>query len=156
MRKRSIPSSTKTGQMTSRNAAARTSVPSDTLGAAFLAANATAKWPMNISSSLPEQCFLQADRHRVVPEPDPEQRAVKILAGDRLAPQLAVQHDASPRSRHPVEGDHIALFRRLQGAHDGRKLGEASLQRLLLGGGRVVANAFFERVGQLLRAQVAH
>src|SRR6266568_783391 len=44
MRKRSTPSSTRTG-----HTAAKTSVPSDALGATFLAANATAKCPMNKS-----------------------------------------------------------------------------------------------------------
>src|SRR5882672_5814368 len=104
MLKRSTPSSTRTGQMTSRNAAASTSVPSDTLGATFLAANATAKWPMNISPSLTEQRFFQAARHRVVAEPDPEQRPIEILAGDGLAPGLT---DASPRSGRPVERDDV-------------------------------------------------
>src|SRR6266571_9000894 len=49
MRKRSTPSSTRTGHTASRNTAAKTSVPSDALGATFLAANATAKCPMNKS-----------------------------------------------------------------------------------------------------------
>src|SRR5438309_11011786 len=60
MRNRSIPSSTSTGHTASTNTAAKTSVPSDTSGAAFLAANATAKWPMNTSIPLPEQRFLKA------------------------------------------------------------------------------------------------
>src|SRR6266516_950146 len=49
MRKRSTPSSTRTGHTASRNTAAKTSVPSDALGATFLAAKATAKCPMNTS-----------------------------------------------------------------------------------------------------------
>src|SRR5712692_2770965 len=156
MRNRSIPSSTSTGHTASRNTAAKTSVPSDVLGAAFLAANATAKWPMNTSTSLPEQRFLQAAGHRAVAEPDPEQRTVKILPDDGLALRLAVQHDTRPGLRQPVERDEIALFRRLQRVHDGDELGQAALQRLLLGGGRVVANAFVQGVGQLPGAEVAH
>src|SRR6266480_2895833 len=49
MRNRSIPSSTRTGHTASRNTAAKTSVPSDALGATFLVAKATAKCPMNTS-----------------------------------------------------------------------------------------------------------
>src|SRR5206468_6583697 len=49
MRNRSIPSSTSSGHTASRNTAAKTSVPSDALGATFLAAKATAKCPMNTS-----------------------------------------------------------------------------------------------------------
>src|SRR5882762_2822167 len=56
MRKRSTPSSTSTGHTTSRNAAAMTRVPSDALGATFLAAKATAKCPMNTYSG----AFVQA------------------------------------------------------------------------------------------------
>src|SRR5256884_774377 len=56
MRNRSIPSSTSTGHTTSRNAAATTRVPSDALGATFLAAKATAKCPMNTYSG----AFVQA------------------------------------------------------------------------------------------------
>src|SRR5881628_3468199 len=56
MRNRSIPSSTRTGHTASRNTAAKTSVPSDALGATFLAANATAKCPMNTYSG----AFVQA------------------------------------------------------------------------------------------------
>src|SRR5436190_732713 len=55
MRNRSIPRTTSTGHTASRNTAAKTSVPSDALGATFLAAKATAKCPMNTSSS--EQGF---------------------------------------------------------------------------------------------------
>src|SRR5439155_23976125 len=51
MRNRSIPSSTRTGHTASRNTAAKTSVPSDALGATFLAAKATAKCPLNTSNS---------------------------------------------------------------------------------------------------------
>src|SRR5882762_6807547 len=58
MRNRSTPRSTRTGHTASRNTAAKTSVPSDTFGATLLAAKATAKCPMNRSSS--EQGFLQA------------------------------------------------------------------------------------------------
>src|SRR5712691_8707328 len=132
MRNRSIPSSTSTGHTASRNTAAKTSVPSDVLGAAFLVANATAKWPMNMSIVLPEQRFLQAAGHRVAAEPDPEQRTVEILPDDGLALRLAVQHDARPGPWQPVERDEIALFRRLQRVHDGDELGLAGLQRLLL------------------------
>src|SRR5712692_6808248 len=46
---------------------------------------------MNTSTSLPEQRFLQAAGHRVVAEPDPEQRTVKILADDGLALRLALR-----------------------------------------------------------------
>src|SRR5467141_1424163 len=49
MRNRSTPRSTSTGHTASRNTAAKTSVPSDALGATFLAAKATAKCPMNTS-----------------------------------------------------------------------------------------------------------
>src|SRR5438445_634710 len=59
MRKRSTPSNTSTGHTTSRNAAAITSVPSEAFGTTFFVAKATAKWPMNTSSS--EQGFLQAE-----------------------------------------------------------------------------------------------
>src|SRR5689334_18499853 len=115
MRKRSIPSRTSTGQTTSRNAAARTSVPSDAFGAAFFAANATAEWPTNNSSS--EQRLLQAFRRRGPAQPHPEQDAVENLPGDRLAARLAVQHDARPRPGQPVERDQVAFLRRLQRAH---------------------------------------
>src|SRR5689334_14679743 len=103
MRKRSIPSSTSTGQTTSRNAAAMTRVPSEALGATFFVANATAKWPMNTSSSLPEQRLFQAARHRIVAQPDPEQRAVEVLAGNGLAPGLAIERDMHSGSGEPVE-----------------------------------------------------
>src|ERR1044072_9885862 len=58
MRNRSIPKSTSTGHTASRNTAAKTRVPSDALGTTLLAAKATAKCPMNTSSS--EGSFLQA------------------------------------------------------------------------------------------------
>src|SRR5215467_3662503 len=135
MRKRSMPSSTSTGQTMSRKAAARTSVPSDTLGAAFFAANATAKWPMNTLRSLTQQRLLQALLRRFVAQPDPEQRAVEVLAGDDLASRLAVQHDPRPRSRDPVERDQVALLRRLQRVHDGGELGKAAAQGFALGRG---------------------
>src|SRR5882672_6107316 len=106
MRKRSIPRSTRIGHTTSRKAAARTIVPSDALGATFFAANATAKWPMNISSPLSEQRFLETAGHRVVAQPDPQKRAVEILAGDGLALCVAVEHHARAGSRQPVERDH--------------------------------------------------
>src|SRR5256884_3112004 len=57
MRNRSIPKSTSTGHTASRNTAAKTRVPSDALGTTLLAAKATAKCPMNRSSS--ERSFLQ-------------------------------------------------------------------------------------------------
>src|SRR6267378_1085915 len=103
MRKRSTPSSTSTGHTTSRNAAAMTRVPSEAFGATFFVAKATAKWPMNISSSLPEQRSFQAARHRVVAEPDPEQRTVEILTCNGLSPRLAVQQDVRSRAGEPVE-----------------------------------------------------
>src|SRR5712691_4031237 len=56
MRNRSIPRRTSTGHTASRNTAAKTSVPSDALGATFLAAKATAKCPMNTYSG----AFVQA------------------------------------------------------------------------------------------------
>src|SRR5215472_8807337 len=117
MRNRSTPRSTSTGQTTSRKAAATTKVPSDTFGAAFFAANATAKWPMNISPSS-EQRPLQALLRRIVAEPDPQQRPVEVLADDDTAARLAVQHDARPRPRDPVEGDQVALLRGLDRIHD--------------------------------------
>src|SRR5438094_1088248 len=143
MRNRSIPRSTSTGHTASRNTAAKTSVPSDAWGATLLAAKATAKCPMNTSSS--EQGFLQAAGDQVFAEPDPEQRAVEIFSGDGLALRFTVHHDARPGLRHPVERDDIALFRRPERVHDGDELGQTILQRLLLAGGRVVANAFVER-----------
>src|SRR5262245_38767547 len=100
MRKRSMPISTSTGQTTSRNAAATTSVPSETLGAAFFAANATAKCPMNTSTSS-QQSLLQALLRRLLSDPDPQQRAIEILAFDDLAARLAVQDDARSASRKP-------------------------------------------------------
>src|SRR5882724_1133887 len=156
MRKRSTPRSTKTGQMTSRKAAARTIVPSDALGATFFAANATAKWPMNTSFPPSEQGLFQSFFGRIVAEPDSEQRAVEILAGDRLAPGLAVQHDQRAQCGKPVERDHVALFRRTQCGHDGAELDHASLQGFLLGGGRVLSDTLVERIDQLLCAQSAH
>src|SRR6267378_7549136 len=119
MRKRSTPRSTKTGQMTSRKAAARTIVPSDALGATFFAANATAKWPMNISSPLSEQRFLETAGHRVVAQPDPQKRAIEIFPGDGFAFRLAVEHYPRAGAGQPVERDHVALLRQLQRAHDG-------------------------------------
>src|SRR5690242_16624415 len=156
MRKRSIPSSTSTGQTTSRNAAAMTRVPSEVLGATFFVANATAKWPMNTSPSLPEQRLFQAARHRIAAQPDPEQRAVEVLADDGLALGLAVEDDARSGSGQPVERDHVALLRGLQRVHDGGKLGQAPAQGLTLRGGCVVADALLERIDQLLGAQRPH
>src|SRR6267142_217094 len=156
MRKRSTPRSTKTGQMTSRKAAARTIVPSDALGATFFAANATAKWPMNILSSLSEQRFLEAARYRIVAEPDAQQCAIEILAGDRRALRLAVEEYARSRSGQPVERNHVALFPRAKRVHYRDEFGHARFQGFLLGGRRVVADSFVERVGELLRTQVAH
>src|SRR5262245_52311499 len=46
---RSTPSATSTGHSTSANRPARNSTPSDSRGAARLAARPTAKWPMNIA-----------------------------------------------------------------------------------------------------------
>src|SRR5215467_1371170 len=155
MRKRSTPSSTSTGQTTSRNAAATISVPSETFGAAFFAPNATAKWPMNISSSS-QQRLLQLLLRGLVAEPDPQQRPVEILAGDDLAARLAVQHDSRSRSRDPVERDQVALLRRLDGIHDGGELGEPIGQRLPLHRSGVRVYAHFERIDQLLRAHAAH
>src|SRR5882672_4025838 len=97
MRKRSTPSSTSTGHTTSRNAAAMTRVPSDTLGATFFEAKATAKWPMNTLPSLAEHGFLQGGVDRLLSEPDPEESHEKILPGVRFSPSLAV--DGYPRSR---------------------------------------------------------
>src|SRR5262249_19982059 len=154
MRNRSTPRSTSTGHTTSRKAAANTSVPSDTFGAAFFAANATAKWPMNISTS--QQCPLQALLRRVLAEPDPEQGAVEVLAGDGLAARAAVQGYSRPRVGKPVERDQVAFLRRLDGVHDGGELVQAALERLLLGCGGVFADSLVERIGQLLRVHVAH
>src|SRR6266849_4893811 len=154
MQNRSIPSSTSTGQTASRNTAAKTSVPSDALGATFLAAKATAKWPMNTSPS--EQGFLQAAGYRVVAEPNPEQRTVEILACDGLSPGLAVQHHARPGAGDPVERDDITLLRRVQRVHGCGQLGETVLQSFLLDGRGVVADTFVERVRELLCAQLAH
>src|SRR5262245_59381396 len=155
MRKLSTPSSTITGQTTSRNAAATISVPSETFGATFFAPNATAKWPMNISSSS-QQRLLQALLRRIVADPDPQQGPVEVLADDDLAARLAVQHDSRPRSRDPVERYQVALLRRLDGIHDGGELGEAIGQRLPLRGSSVRVYAHLERVDQLLRAHAAH
>src|SRR5262245_45879099 len=156
MRKRSIPASTSTGHTTSRNAVARTSVPSDALGATFFAAKATAKWPMNTSSSLPEQRLLEALLRRVVAQPDLEQCAIEILARDGLAPGLAVQHYAGSRSRQPVERDQVPFLRRLQRVHDGDELAHPLAERFPLRGGGVVSDAELERLGQLLGGEVAH
>src|SRR5260370_35868391 len=81
MRKRSTPRSTSTGHTASRNAAAITRVPSDTLGATFFEAKATAKWPMNISIALPEHGLLEVGVDRFAAEPDLQQRGVKIPPG---------------------------------------------------------------------------
>src|SRR5262252_8579709 len=121
MRNRSTPRSTSTGHTTSRKAAATTSVPSDTFGAAFFAANATAKWPINISPAS-QQRLLEAFLRRVVAEPDPQQRPVEVLSGDDLAARLAVQGYSRPRAGEPVERDQVAFLRRLDCVHDGGEL----------------------------------
>src|SRR5688572_12883664 len=90
MATRSRPMSRNTGQTKSTSSQAMNSVPSDTFGATGLAASATAKWPMNMLGA--EQRLLQVVLHRLVAQPDPEQRAVEILAGDRRAGRLALDH----------------------------------------------------------------
>src|SRR6267142_1070947 len=117
MRKRSTPRSTKTGQMTSRKAAARTIVPSDASGATFFAANATAKWPMNILSSLSEQRFLEAARYRIVAEPDAQECAIEILAGRRVVADSFVERVGElvrTQVAHQAHGD---ALRARQGEH---------------------------------------
>src|SRR6266508_2254448 len=99
MRNRSIPRSTSTGHTASRNTAAKTSVPSEALGATFFAAKATAKWPTNISSPLAEHGLLEVGVDRFPAEPDLQQRGVKVLPGDRRAPGRPVHRDPCSRFR---------------------------------------------------------
>src|SRR5713226_2935438 len=133
MRKRSTPRSTSTGQTASRNAVAITKVPSDTLGATFFEAKATAKWPMNISIALPEHGLFEVGVDRFPAEPDLQQRGVKILPGDRLAAGRAVHRDPGSRLRQEIERDHGLLLRAADFSHDGSQGGDPLFERGDLG-----------------------
>src|SRR5713226_8363128 len=133
MRKRSTPRSTSTGHTASRNAAAITKVPSDTLGATFFEAKATAKWPMNISVALPEHGLFEVGVDRFPAEPDLQQCGVKILPGNRLAPGRAVHSDPGSRLRQKIERDHRLFVRAPDFSHDGSQGVDPSLERGDLG-----------------------
>src|SRR5437899_12796310 len=128
MRNRSIPRSTSTGHTASRNTAAKTSVPSDAWGATLLAAKATAKCPVNTSSS--EQGFLQAAGDRVFDEPDPEQRAGEIFSGDGLARRFTVHPYVLRGLQYSVKRHNSAFTRRLERSHGADYLVQTIPQRL--------------------------
>src|SRR5437763_17034545 len=91
MRNRSIPKSTSTGHTASRNTAAKTRVPSDALGTTLLAAKATAKCPMNRSSS--ERSFLQvADSGAFVQAREDELAMAERFCGGEPAVRGAQHH----------------------------------------------------------------
>src|ERR1044071_2345694 len=106
---RSSPIRRKSGHTRSTHSQAKNRVPSDTDGAAGLAAKATGKWPMNTDSGA-EQRFFQVFLDRSVAEPDAKQRAVEVLALDRPARGLRVDHKLR-RAPGPVEHDGHTLLR---------------------------------------------
>jgi len=63
------------------------------------------------SPGLAKHAFLEVAVHRLVAQPDPEQRAIEIIACDRLAARLAVHHHARPGLGQEVEQDGIAGLR---------------------------------------------
>src|SRR5262245_19700150 len=79
----------------------------------------------------PEQRLLQIVLHRLVAEPDAQQRAVEILALDRAAGGLAVDHDLRVLAG-PVERDAHALLRFPRSSQDGAQLLHARLDRFCL------------------------
>src|SRR4029078_4790430 len=80
--------------------------------------------------SAAEQRFLEIVLHRVLAEPDAQQRAVEILAGDRLPARLAVDGHDRAGTRLPVEQHGHPLLRFLELAHDRRKVSNPRLARL--------------------------
>src|SRR3954468_20960643 len=120
---RSSPAIRKSGQARSTHWQAKKRVPSDTDGAAGLAAKAIAKWPMNTDSAA-EQRFLEVFLDRFVPEPDAKHAEVEVLALDRRAGGLALDHQLR-RGPVPVERDGHAFFRLLDRGHGGAELPHA-------------------------------
>src|SRR5436190_13437371 len=79
------------------------------------------------TGSAAEERLLQVVLHRLVAEPDAQQRAVEVLAGDRLAHRRAV--DREPRgAAGPVERDGHALLRLLDLGDQVHQLLEARLE----------------------------
>src|SRR5882762_8761523 len=155
MRKRSTPSSTSTGHTTSRNAAATTRVPSDTLGATFFEAKATAKWPMNTLPPVAEHGFLQVGVDRLLSEPDPEESCEKILPRNRFSPSLAVDGDPRSRLREEIKRDDRFFLRAPDLVHGADQRIDALLQRCEFGLGAVGPDASLESVGELPGSEVA-
>src|SRR4051794_15869858 len=120
MRTRSMPSSRNIGQSRSTSSQAMNSVPSETEGAARLAAKATAKWPMNTRSGRPEERFLHVGRDRPFAEPDPQKRGKEIIAGNLLRLDRAVDEQRRAGARRKVQHDRRA-FLRLADALDRRE-----------------------------------
>src|SRR5215213_4425570 len=158
MRTVSMPSSTSTGQMRSTSAQAMNRVPSDTEGAARFATKATAKWPINIDSSClarqSQQGFLEILLHRLVAEPDAQQRAVEVLAFDGRPGGFAVDQHLG-RLAVPFERDGHSLLRFLDLGHGARELLHLRLERLGVGLGMVGADSVGQRFAELLGAHVA-
>src|SRR3954454_796357 len=141
---RSSPATTKSGQARSTHWQAKKSVPRDTDGAAGLAAKATAKWPMNTDSAA-EQRFLEVFLDRLFAEPDSKQGAVEVLAVDRPAGRLALDHQLRC-GPVPVERDGHALFRLLHRRHGCAELLDARLERFRLRFAVVLLDARRERI----------
>src|SRR4051812_28798393 len=150
---RSSPATTKSGQARSTHWQAKKRVPSDTDGAAGLAAKATAKWPMNTDSAA-EQRFLEVFLDRLFAEPDAKQAAVEIFAFDRPARGLALDHQLR-RAPAPVERDGHALFRLLHRRHGCAELLDARLKRVRLRFAVVLLDAGGERIDELFGTHLA-
>src|SRR6266853_2086865 len=120
MRNRSTPTSTSTGHTASRNTAAKTSVPSDALGATFLAAKATAKCPMNTSSSGAQPGTVQTQFARAELDPfvDPHTRHLdrKRLYGEkRQRGQQGFPHRVNSGAFVQAREDELAMSERFRG-----------------------------------------
>src|SRR4051812_29504306 len=150
---RSTPANTKSGQTRSTHWQAKKRVPRDTDGAAGLAAKATAKWPMNTDSAA-EQRFLEVFLDRLVAEPDAKQGAVEVLALDRPAGGLALEHQLR-RASVPIERDGHAFFHLLDRGHGGADLLDARLKRFRLRFAVVLLDALGERIDELFGTHLA-
>src|SRR5688572_11215151 len=94
----SIPSSTSVGHSRSANWHARKSVPSDIIGAIFLAPNASAKWPMNMLACWRGVFEDQADCGRTLEAfPVGVRGGGLAVAIDRIHRVLAVGHHVEIR-----------------------------------------------------------
>src|SRR5258706_3687360 len=112
---RSTPASTSTGQIASRNTAAKIAVPTETSGATRLAAKARPKCPMNTSDPLPN--------------PLPREREQTLDAFSRNAASLEAVLDAGGRDRGARAARGMALHVHRHRVHGDVRGGDLDVHR---------------------------